>query len=769
MKVSTLVSVALATTAQLAYAAPFAMPGMDQGFEFDFSPIEMRGIPELEEKLLSKRTTGAADVGKATTNGFISKIADGNDEKTKKMVIRREIRALYDYRVTGDTTNGRVYDLFIIALRKTMIRDPKDKNSWWQIAGVHGRPFVAWNNRGPSNPKTGLLQAYTNTGYCTHGSTLFPTWHRPYLAYLEEVLWYTAYVEIQNEKNKAEKAKWELALAQLRLPYWDWALENADLPPSLRNSKHTFRFYPGRAKADWPQWENPLYTFRFQSGTYNSGTNFGNDRFRNWVRTLKHPKSEDRGVGDNIGETRDQLRQNGDNIRQQVHELLLRSLPVDGNGNIREPSKVNTASDPARWGAFSNRVGNNAASVESIHDGIHVWVGGSLGHMTSVPYSSFDPIFFLHHCNVDRIFAIWQAINPNSYVTQQQNGGGTYGVDWRRTDTVDSYLEPWLSKTGARMNSTTIRNTAYFGYGYPEVPTHSYLTNASGLRKYAMKQVNDLYSGKVSTSSKRKRDSYGTDETEGLDNSVVNNQYYEWRVDVATDRSALNGSYSVHFFLGKPDRDYKKWTSQKEFVGDYVVFTHNMETPAGVDPSTINTEITGSVPLTDSMVNAFSNTNLSSLNPQDAIPFLIRNLRWRVTDSTGTPVKARNVKGLKVSVSISHTTLPTDNIPWTQYGEWTFLTEIARRIGKDGGPDKIGIPDLTSTSTTALPTTTEAPAYATDLPTLVTSATEEPTSEASVPTEAPTSAAEDFELPTSTSAEVVESTTSADASSPTED
>jgi len=35
---------------------------------------------------------------------------------------------------------------------------------------------------------------------------------------------------------------------------------------------------------------------------------------------------------------------------------------------------------------------------------VHVWVGGSMLPMSSPN----DPIFMLHHCNVDRIWAKWQ-------------------------------------------------------------------------------------------------------------------------------------------------------------------------------------------------------------------------------------------------------------------------------------------------------------------------------------------------------------------------
>lgn len=58
---------------------------------------------------------------------------------------------------------------------------------------------------------------------------------------------------------------------------------------------------------------------------------------------------------------------------------------------------------------------SNADSLESIHDVIHS-ILGSNGHMTYLDYSAFDPSFWLHHAMIDRCFALWQAIYPDSYV-----------------------------------------------------------------------------------------------------------------------------------------------------------------------------------------------------------------------------------------------------------------------------------------------------------------------------------------------------------------
>jgi tyrosinase len=45
-----------------------------------------------------------------------------------------------------------------------------------------------------------------------------------------------------------------------------------------------------------------------------------------------------------------------------------------------------------------------------IHNNVHVWVGGDM----SLSSSPNDPVFFLHHCNVDRIWAAWQEKHPDA-------------------------------------------------------------------------------------------------------------------------------------------------------------------------------------------------------------------------------------------------------------------------------------------------------------------------------------------------------------------
>jgi hypothetical protein len=74
--------------------------------------------------------------------------------------------------------------------------DPLDRDSYWQTAGVffrpsllsitwlirrigiHGMPYMPWN-------ESTLPQSVPVLGYCTHNSSLFPSWHRPYVALFE--------------------------------------------------------------------------------------------------------------------------------------------------------------------------------------------------------------------------------------------------------------------------------------------------------------------------------------------------------------------------------------------------------------------------------------------------------------------------------------------------------------------------------------------------------------------------------------------------------
>lgn len=69
---------------------------------------------------------------------------------------------------------------------------------------------------------------------------------------------------------------------------------------------------------------------------------------------------------------------------------------------LPDAAAVATAQANATFSAFG-------AAIEGIHNSGHVWVGGS---MMSIPTAPCDPVFWMHHAEIDRQWAVWQAAHP---------------------------------------------------------------------------------------------------------------------------------------------------------------------------------------------------------------------------------------------------------------------------------------------------------------------------------------------------------------------
>lgn len=60
-----------------------------------------------------------------------------------------------------------------------------------------------------------------------------------------------------------------------------------------------------------------------------------------------------------------------------------------------------------------NPGGGDNGAVESLpHNRIHVQIGGSNGFMSRPTTAALDPIFWLHHCNIDRLWEVWRNQGP---------------------------------------------------------------------------------------------------------------------------------------------------------------------------------------------------------------------------------------------------------------------------------------------------------------------------------------------------------------------
>jgi tyrosinase len=70
-------------------------------------------------------------------------------------------------------------------------------------------------------------------------------------------------------------------------------------------------------------------------------------------------------------------------------------------------SEVDSANSQTTYTQFTGDVN---LGLEHWHNQVHNWVGGT---MSNILISPADPIFWLHHANVDRIWATWQKNNSN--------------------------------------------------------------------------------------------------------------------------------------------------------------------------------------------------------------------------------------------------------------------------------------------------------------------------------------------------------------------
>jgi len=86
--------------------------------------------------------------------------------------------------------------------------------------------------------------------------------------------------------------------------------------------------------------------------------------------------------------------------------------PIDANSPPGSNPLNLDALKQCKYGFTSNAVqGFNQTLDFGLHGNVHVLTGNSQ-NMGSVPWAAYDPIFYLHHCNIDRLWASWN-VDPN--------------------------------------------------------------------------------------------------------------------------------------------------------------------------------------------------------------------------------------------------------------------------------------------------------------------------------------------------------------------
>ncbi|KIY62440.1 Di-copper centre-containing protein [Cylindrobasidium torrendii FP15055 ss-10] len=499
-------------------------------------------------------------------------------------------RDIYDF--VGDETQ---FSLYVQALRNIYSRPESVVNSYYAVAGIHGFPYEEWNDSGSSQPPPGTPAM----GYCTHRNTLFPTWHRPYVFFFEQLIQAEA-ATIANTYTPALRATFQNAASVLRQPYWDWAA-NA-LPPVQVYQLDTISYRAPNGNI--ATMANPFRRYAFQNNSHQS---FPNSPYNQWPTTLRQPTSTSASATDNIPSLTSKLLANGNSIRNRMYSTL---------------TNVHT------WPQFSNartQAGSPADSIEAIHDDIHVLVGG-IGHMGDISTAGFDPIFYLHHCNVDRMIALWSALNPGVWVSQDNTPSGTWTIQAGSTIGATSDLTPFWRTSTTYWNSNDVLTTSVGGYSYPDFNSISVSASASETQTAIAARVNQLYG----------------QSNRGVANA--NSSVWEWQARVSFNSQEYGTSFEVLIFLGEGTENSTEGYDSSSYVGARYAWANSFM----ADEPALAVETSGYIPLNDAIIE---HGNISSLDPQSVTPYLDRALSWRAQTPLGEFIPREQVRSLNVSIS----------------------------------------------------------------------------------------------------------------------
>lgn len=258
-----------------------------------------------------------------------------------------------------------------------------DTTGWRFYAGIHGLDRKWWTAYGYLSPSEQMPSQSDMDLYwnqCQHGSWYFLPWHRGYLLALEATI-RDAVVSLGGPSDWA-------------LPYWNYFAPNENkLPPAF-------------ASRDWPDGDyNPLFV--------------------------------DPRWGPN----------NDGNVYVDLNQVNLKALTVPAFTGVAN------GGDPGFGGvdtgfSHSGRVHGDLETQP--HDYVHVLVGGSdptrpnaPGLMSYPPTAGLDPIFYLHHANIDRLWEVWlrtpaalgNPTQPNWLNGPASVGQRAFAMPWRSSGT----------------------------------------------------------------------------------------------------------------------------------------------------------------------------------------------------------------------------------------------------------------------------------------------------------------------------------------------
>lgn len=330
-------------------------------------------------------------------------------------------------------SDGTYTDLYWYAkaIQIMQARPIKDATSWWFYAAIHGEqleedqdiPYLTWskleyiNSKGTADlnelPSTKETTLFWNQ--CQHGTWYFAPWHRGYLVAIEVLLRRIIVDQLDGPTD------WSL-------PYWNYlnqssSYEEYKIPPAFNEHK----LPDGSA--------NPLYVEE------------------------RHGPDADGNIYIVVG--------NGPRQMNDKCQWKMIYTPTYGGAKT----------------GFNHDRGTAGALEMNPHNGVHVIIGGGYheknyvyGLMSISTTAALDPIFFLHHANIDRMWAAWNETGGNSSPSDSNwLAGPTAQGKSRFVMPLDATASPWYYTPKDVENTNSVNyNGGEYAYTYDDLSLTSY-------------------------------------------------------------------------------------------------------------------------------------------------------------------------------------------------------------------------------------------------------------------------------------------------------
>jgi hypothetical protein len=253
-------------------------------------------------------------------------------------------------------------------------------------------------------------QKYLGHTFCWHGQSPFLTWHRPLMVEFERLL--QEYDPLNPGLHVSENA--------LGAHYYDWdGWDGMTLPPFINYPTYKiktevfhdilqgvegYNSYEGTIVSPLYRWFTPMQP------EYQLNETFPTPMPEDSNCTTREP-----AIADVSGGTL----------------FVYRWPKTDINGDPSIETCIRESMREKDYLAFCTTTHNGNSSIEHSHNLFHNRVGGDGGTMSPLQ-SMFDPLFLVHHSNVERQLVSWQKV-------WSKDRGESTPPDWL----MDTRLYPW--------------------------------------------------------------------------------------------------------------------------------------------------------------------------------------------------------------------------------------------------------------------------------------------------------------------------------------